>query len=119
METAPLLWGEPVDHLEPPADIIIASDVIYAHDTVGALTDTLLSLCGDSTMIILGYELRAGSTGWVQVSGDADALHVHGEDGRVDAHCNHEHHVPEFTAYIRSMICFSMENVTYALMAVP
>uniref|UniRef100_A0A7S1SIY8 Calmodulin-lysine N-methyltransferase n=1 Tax=Tetraselmis chuii TaxID=63592 RepID=A0A7S1SIY8_9CHLO len=59
-------WGGDMASLKPPLDFVIASDVIYAQDNVKDLTETLLALCGDTTRIILAYELRPGSTGWVQ-----------------------------------------------------
>ncbi len=55
---AKLCWGEPVGHLRPPFDLVLASDVIYQSEAVPALLATLRKLSGPSTLILLAAEHR-------------------------------------------------------------
>ena len=56
----PLNWGDPVDvALAPPFDIVLASDVLYQHEWVDPLLQTLKSLSGPSTQIFLANEHRS------------------------------------------------------------
>ncbi|GMH03916.1 hypothetical protein Nepgr_005755 [Nepenthes gracilis] len=55
-----LIWGEEPDPevLEPLADYVLGSDVIYSEEAVGDLLATLRQLCGIHTTGILAGELR-------------------------------------------------------------
>lgn len=56
-----LNWGNE-DHIravEPPFDYIIGTDVVYAEHLLEPLLQTILSLSGTRTTIMLGYELRS------------------------------------------------------------
>ncbi|KAH6814016.1 S-adenosyl-L-methionine-dependent methyltransferases superfamily protein [Perilla frutescens var. frutescens] len=56
-----LNWGNE-DHIravEPPFDFIIGTDVVYAEHLLKPLLQTILSLSGPRTTILLGYELRS------------------------------------------------------------
>jgi Lysine methyltransferase len=43
---AELQWGCPVDHLQPPFDLVLASDVAYDINALPALLSTLTALSG-------------------------------------------------------------------------
>ncbi|XP_073140596.1 uncharacterized protein [Henckelia pumila] len=61
IEVAELNWGD-ADHIraaDPPFDYIIGTDVVYAEHLLEPLLQTLLSLSGPRTTILLGYELRS------------------------------------------------------------
>ncbi|KAL3652990.1 hypothetical protein CASFOL_002671 [Castilleja foliolosa] len=61
IQVAELNWGN-VDHIravEPPFDYIIGTDVVYAEHLLEPLLQTILSLSGPRTTIMLGYELRS------------------------------------------------------------
>ncbi|KAG8387610.1 hypothetical protein BUALT_Bualt02G0039100 [Buddleja alternifolia] len=61
IEVAELNWGDK-DHIRalcPPFDYIIGTDVVYAEHLLEPLLQTLLSLSGSKTTILLGYELRS------------------------------------------------------------
>mmetsp|Transcript_38211 Transcript_38211/g.107992 ORF Transcript_38211/g.107992 Transcript_38211/m.107992 type:complete len:209 (-) Transcript_38211:238-864(-) len=67
VKAAAYIWGEPIEELETPqVDWIVASDVIYAHDAVEPLLQALLMLSSEPTRILIAYELRAGSEGWIK-----------------------------------------------------
>ncbi|GAB4820725.1 hypothetical protein N2152v2_007771 [Parachlorella kessleri] len=55
---AALRWGEGVAHLQPPFDLVLASDVIYQAEAVPALLATLRDLSGPRTLILLAAEHR-------------------------------------------------------------
>ncbi|GFQ00210.1 protein-lysine methyltransferase mettl21d [Phtheirospermum japonicum] len=61
IQVAELNWGN-ADHIravEPPFDYIIGTDVVYAEHLLEPLLQTILSLSGPRTTIMLGYELRS------------------------------------------------------------
>ncbi|KAK4440695.1 protein N-lysine methyltransferase METTL21A [Sesamum alatum] len=61
IQVAELNWGDE-DHIravEPPFDYIIGTDVVYAEHLLEPLLQTILSLSGPRTTILLGYELRS------------------------------------------------------------
>ncbi|KAE9461232.1 hypothetical protein C3L33_06823, partial [Rhododendron williamsianum] len=61
IEVAELNWGN-VDHIKavgPPFDYIIGTDVVYAEHLLEPLLQTMLSLSGPKTTILLGYEMRS------------------------------------------------------------
>ncbi|GAQ89683.1 hypothetical protein KFL_005500060 [Klebsormidium nitens] len=79
-----LEWGSDASHLFPPVDYVVGSDILYDMSLVPALCKTLLDLSGPNTQIIIGYELRFGTTeafqimrehGLVSVKVDYDKLH--------------------------------------------
>ncbi|KAL3849519.1 hypothetical protein ACJIZ3_011401 [Penstemon smallii] len=63
IEVAELNWGN-ADHIRavgPPFDYIIGTDVVYAEHLLEPLLQTIISLSGPRTTILLGYELRSTS----------------------------------------------------------
>ncbi|KAI3450617.1 hypothetical protein Pfo_007282 [Paulownia fortunei] len=61
IQVAELNWGD-ADHIravDPPFDFIIGTDVVYAEHLLEPLLQTILSLTGPRTTILLGYELRS------------------------------------------------------------
>ncbi|CAA0832604.1 S-adenosyl-L-methionine-dependent methyltransferases superfamily protein [Striga hermonthica] len=61
IQVAELNWGD-ADHIKavgPPFDYIIGTDVVYAEHLLQPLLQTILSLSGPRTTIMLGYELRS------------------------------------------------------------
>ncbi|KAK6141963.1 hypothetical protein DH2020_024297 [Rehmannia glutinosa] len=61
IQVAELNWGN-ADHIravDPPFDYIIGTDVVYAEHLLEPLLQTILSLSGPRTTIVLGYELRS------------------------------------------------------------
>lgn len=55
---AALPWGQSVDALDPPFDLILASDVIYQEECISDLITTLISLSGKHTRVLLANEHR-------------------------------------------------------------
>ncbi|GAB4850499.1 hypothetical protein Ancab_029805 [Ancistrocladus abbreviatus] len=55
-----LIWGDDPDAelVEPLADYVLGSDVIYSEGAVGDLLTTLRQLCGTHTTVFLASELR-------------------------------------------------------------
>ncbi len=51
---AELAWGTPVGHLQPPFDVVLASDVLYLADALPLFVATLAQLCGPHTQASLG-----------------------------------------------------------------
>lgn len=61
IRVAELNWGD-ADHVRacnPPFDYIIGTDVVYADHLLEPLLQTILSLSGSRTTVLLGYELRS------------------------------------------------------------
>ncbi|KAI3896806.1 hypothetical protein MKW98_009659 [Papaver atlanticum] len=60
MKAAELDWGneEHIKAVEPPFDFIIGTDVVYAEHLLDPLLQTIFSLSGPKTTILLGYEIR-------------------------------------------------------------
>lgn len=56
--TAALQWGQPVGHLGPPFDLVLASDVIYKAALIQPLLATLRELSGPRTLLLLAAEHR-------------------------------------------------------------
>lgn len=54
----PLKWGSNTDELEPPFDVIIASDLLYDMETIPELMLTIVSLSSSDTVTYLAFELR-------------------------------------------------------------
>ena len=50
-----LMWGSCVQNFDPPLDIIVATDVVYNHDVVQPLVDTLKALSGPHTHVYFAY----------------------------------------------------------------
>ncbi|KAH9326107.1 hypothetical protein KI387_006285, partial [Taxus chinensis] len=61
IQVAELDWGnqQHIAAVDPPFDYIIATDVVYAERLLEPLLQTILSLAGPRTTILLGYELRS------------------------------------------------------------
>ena len=53
-----LSWGDSSTALNPPFDIVLASDVLYQHDWVDPLISSLKSLSGLNTVVYLANEHR-------------------------------------------------------------
>ena len=54
----PLQWGSDTDSLDPPFDIIIASDLLYQVEEIPKLMLTIVSLSDSDTKTYLAFELR-------------------------------------------------------------
>lgn len=50
-----LVWGSKPRHLEPPYDIIVATDIMYIIEALNPLIETMKSLSGVQTTILLAY----------------------------------------------------------------
>ncbi|KAG0570528.1 hypothetical protein M758_6G162500 [Ceratodon purpureus] len=61
IEVAELNWGnqEQAEALNPPFDYIIGTDVVYKEYLLPPLLESILSLAGPKTTLLMGYELRA------------------------------------------------------------
>ncbi|EFJ08338.1 hypothetical protein SELMODRAFT_131998 [Selaginella moellendorffii] len=57
-----LEWGADCSQVAAPVDFVLCSDILYDIEAVPALAKTLLDLSGESTRILLAYELRIGTT---------------------------------------------------------
>ena len=55
---APLQWGQNTESLEPPYDVIIASDLLYEVEQIPKLMLTIVSLSDSDTVTYLAFELR-------------------------------------------------------------
>jgi predicted nicotinamide N-methyase len=60
---AQLVWGEPVLHLQPSYDLVLASDVLYEAQHIPALLESIRALSSPATRILLAYEERPPVTG--------------------------------------------------------
>ncbi|XP_022862166.1 protein N-lysine methyltransferase METTL21A isoform X5 [Olea europaea var. sylvestris] len=61
IQVAELNWGN-ADHIRavvPPFDYIIGTDIVYSEHLLEPLLQTILSLSGPKTTILLGYEIRS------------------------------------------------------------
>lgn len=63
---AELAWGTPVGHLQPPFDVVLASDVLYLAEALLLFVATLAQLCGPGTQV-----------SWVGVRAVVKPLPVH------------------------------------------
>lgn len=56
-----LYWNNPaqIAALNPPFDIVIATDVVYIEETVGPLISAMDALIGDNGVVLFGYQLRS------------------------------------------------------------
>ena len=50
-----LMWGSDVQKFNPPLDVIVATDVVYNHDVVQPLIESLRALSGPETQVYLAY----------------------------------------------------------------
>lgn len=50
-----LVWGRDVTDLEPPFDLVLATDVIYDASVIHQLVDSLVKLSDERTQILLAY----------------------------------------------------------------
>lgn len=55
---AALRWGDAVEHLRPPFDLVLASDVAYDAKALPALLTTLAALAGPDSHILFAFESR-------------------------------------------------------------
>ena len=53
-----LKWGSDVEGLDPPFDVIIASDLLYDMKSIPELMLTIVSLSSSDTVTYLAFELR-------------------------------------------------------------
>lgn len=53
-----LAWGGPADHLQPPFDLVLASDVLYLADALPLFVATLAQLCGPGTEVSSAWSAR-------------------------------------------------------------
>ena len=58
IQTASYWWGSDCQHLKPPVDIILGSDVVYQKDFVKDLLKSLQDLSNENTVIYLAYKPR-------------------------------------------------------------
>lgn len=65
---AELAWGTLVGHLQPPFDVVLASDVLYLAEALPLFVATLAQLCGPGTQV-----------SWVGVLAVVEPLRVHSE----------------------------------------
>lgn len=61
---AELVWGADVTHLEPPFDIVLATDVIYDGSVIGQLADSLIKLSDERTQVLIAY----GRNRWAETT---------------------------------------------------
>lgn len=55
---AALAWGDPVGHLQPPFDLVLASDVLYQAEALPLFVQTLAALSSPRTLTVLCNEHR-------------------------------------------------------------
>ncbi|CAN6478841.1 unnamed protein product [Victoria cruziana] len=69
VDVRPLRWGDDGDcsTLGPPFDVVLMSDLLYDVSASSALCRSIRALSDDRTLILLSYELRAGTTECFQV----------------------------------------------------
>ena len=53
-----LTWGQPLSHLKPPYDIVLAADVVYIEESFPALIQTMDQLSGSGTLLLLSCKYR-------------------------------------------------------------
>ena len=53
-----LTWGDSVDNLNPPFDVLLAADVIYLEETFPSLMKTLHELSSHETVVLFCCKLR-------------------------------------------------------------
>jgi len=53
-------WGNKQDlqHLSPPYDVILGSDIVYSAETSDSLVEALQVLCGPSSLVLMTYKPR-------------------------------------------------------------
>ncbi|CAL1609920.1 unnamed protein product [Knipowitschia caucasica] len=54
----PLSWGEDQHVFPPQWDLVLGADIVYLPHTFPSLLDTLLHLCGRSTLLLLCSKMR-------------------------------------------------------------
>ncbi|XP_031491846.1 uncharacterized protein LOC116258685 [Nymphaea colorata] len=69
VEVRPLRWGDEGDcsALGPPFDVVLMSDLLYNVSAAPGLCQSIRALSDAQTLILLSYELRAGTTECFQV----------------------------------------------------
>ena len=55
-------WGADTDSLNPPFDVIIASDLLYEVEQIPKLMLTIVSLSDSDTKTYIAFELRPNVT---------------------------------------------------------
>ncbi|KAL3680614.1 hypothetical protein R1sor_023570 [Riccia sorocarpa] len=61
-----LEWGQSVEHLHPPVDYVLMSDLLYDNNSMPELVKTVTELTDKNSQILLSYELRPGTTEYFQ-----------------------------------------------------
>lgn len=61
-KVAEFCWGTPPDNLQPPYDIVVACDCVYAERLVDALVSSMVSVSGRSTSLMVASERREEHT---------------------------------------------------------
>ncbi|KAG5551980.1 hypothetical protein RHGRI_010161 [Rhododendron griersonianum] len=61
LKTAQPYWTKPnqIEALNPPFNLVIATDVIYIEETVGPLVSAMEALVGDRGAVLLRYQIRS------------------------------------------------------------
>ncbi|KAG6742408.1 hypothetical protein POTOM_053279 [Populus tomentosa] len=61
LKTAILYWSneDQINGVNPPFDYVIAADVVYIEESVGALVKAMEMLVKDDGVVLLGYQLRS------------------------------------------------------------
>ncbi|XP_018731244.1 protein N-lysine methyltransferase METTL21A isoform X1 [Eucalyptus grandis] len=61
LKTAVLYWnnGDQIKSLNPPFDIVVATDVVYIEESVGHLVGAMAALVKSDGLVLLGYQLRS------------------------------------------------------------
>ncbi|EEF44364.1 protein N-lysine methyltransferase METTL21A [Ricinus communis] len=61
LKTSILYWknGDQIKALNPPFDVVLATDVVYIEESVGELVGAMEALVADDGVILLGYQLRS------------------------------------------------------------
>lgn len=56
-----LYWNraEQIGALNPPYDVVVATDVVYIEESVGPLVSAMEALVADDGVVLLGYQLRS------------------------------------------------------------
>ncbi|OQS02552.1 hypothetical protein THRCLA_21394 [Thraustotheca clavata] len=53
-----LCWGSPADHLEPPFDVVVMSDVVYDPTGYSPLVQSILDVSVNTTKILMAHRSR-------------------------------------------------------------
>ncbi|KAF5732582.1 protein N-lysine methyltransferase METTL21A [Tripterygium wilfordii] len=61
LKSAILYWNnqDQIKALNPPFDVVIATDVVYIEESVGQLLNAMEALVADDGVVLLGYQIRS------------------------------------------------------------